>query len=331
MVNLILVKYKRSCGCIYIYFEINQHIMTAMIFPGQGSQSVGMSKDFYDNFKIARNTFEEIQDYTNLDLKKIIFENQNNSLDITNFTQISIFTASMSIFKTIENEKDLNSLSVDIMLGHSLGEYTSLACSQKINLKETSIILKNRGELMNNAVSINETGMAALIGCDSNTINEIITKNKIDLEIANDNSPIQVVVSGKNTEIDKSKEIFLSNNVKRFVKLNVSAAFHSKYMNDAQKSLSNDIEKLNFQKNNVNIISNYTADISSDNSVIKMALKNQMANKVRWTQSIKKLEEVRERKIIEIGPSNVLSGLIKRISNKFDIVSINNISDIEKI
>ena len=305
--------------------------MTAMIFPGQGSQSVGMSKDFYDNFKIARNTFEEIQDYTNLNLKKIIFENQNNSLDITNFTQISIFTASMSIFKTIENEKDLNSLSVNIMLGHSLGEYTSLACSQKINLKETSIILKKRGELMNNAVSINETGMAALIGCDSNTIYEIITKNKIDLEIANDNSPIQVVVSGKNTEIDKSKEIFLNNNVKRFVNLNVSAAFHSKYMNDAQKSLSNEIEKLNFQKNNVKIISNYTADISSDNSIIKEALKNQMANKVRWTQSIKKLEEVRERKIIEIGPSNVLSGLIKRISNTFDIVSINNISDIEKI
>ncbi len=305
--------------------------MTAIIFPGQGSQFVGMSKDFYDNFKVARNIFEEIQDYVELNLKKIIFENENNLLDITSFTQISIFTASMVIFKTLELEKDLNSYSIKVMLGHSLGEYTALACSNKINLKECSIILKNRGELMNNAVSVNETGMAALIGCDSNQIYEIINKNKIDLEIANDNSPLQVVVSGKSSEIDKSKDIFLNNNVKRFVKLNVSAAFHSKFMNNAQEALAFEIDKLKFHKNSINIISNYTADISSDNSIIKKALKNQMANKVRWTESIKKLEKIGEKKIIEIGPNKVLSGLIKRISNTFDIKSISNISDIEKI
>ena len=184
---------------------------------------------------------------------------------------------------------------------------------------------------MNDAVGINETGMAALIGCDSNQIYEIINKNKIDLEIANDNSPLQIVVSGKNSEIDKSKEIFLNNNIKRFVKLNVSAAFHSKFMNNAQEALAFEIDKLKFHKNSINIISNYTADISSDNSIIKKALKNQMANKVRWTESIKKLEKIGEKKIIEIGPSNVLSGLIKRISNTFDIISISNISDIKKI
>ena len=237
--------------------------MTAIIFPGQGSQFVGMSKDFYDNFKIARNTFEEIQDYVKLNLKKIIFENEENALNITNFTQISIFAASMSIFKTIESEKDINSYSVNVMLGHSLGEYTALACSNKINLRECSIILKKRGKLMNDAVGINETGMAALIGCDSNQIYEIINKNKIDLEIANDNSPLQIVVSGKNSEIDKSKEIFLNNNIKRFVKLNFSAAFHSKFMHDAQEELGFEIDKLNFKENSLNIISNYTADISS--------------------------------------------------------------------
>ena len=303
--------------------------MTSIVFPGQGSQTSGMAKDFYDNFKIAKLIFEEIEDYTKIDLKKIIFDNVNDKLNLTQFTQISIFAASYTIFKVYFSETNIDSKDINVMMGHSLGEYTALACSGRISLKDCSLILKKRGELMNTAVTPNETGMAALIGKKSDLIQKIIDTNNLNLEIANDNSNIQIVISGNINELKKSEKIFLNNGIKKFVILNVSAAFHSKYMLEAQKELSNDIENLKFKDKKIKIISNYDANIYSDNKTIKKNLQNQMANRVNWTQSIKKLEEIGEKKIIEMGPNKVLSGLIKRISVNFDISSINSISDIK--
>ena len=303
--------------------------MTSFVFPGQGSQTTGMAKDFYDNFKIARLIFEEIEDHTKINLKKIIFNSNEKLLNLTQFTQISIFAASYAIYKTYSYETGLDSKKINVMMGHSLGEYTALACSNKISLKECSLILKKRGELMNNAVKPNETGMAALIGKDSNTIQKIIDKNNLKVEIANDNSNIQIVISGKIDEINKNKELFYNNGLKKFIVLNVSAAFHSHYMKEAQEALSHEIEKIVFTENDIKIITNYDAGIYSDTLNIKNNLKNQMANKVNWTQSIRTLEKIDEKKIIEIGPNKVLSGLIKRISNSFDIISIDKISDIK--
>ena len=303
--------------------------MTSIVFPGQGSQTVGMVRDFYNNFKNARVIFEEIEDYTKIDLKNIMFENIDNKLNLTQFTQISIFTASYTIFKVYCSETNIDNADINIMLGHSLGEYTALACCDRISLKDSCLILKKRGELMNNAVTPNETGMAALIGKESDLIQNIIDKNNLNIEIANDNSNIQIVISGNINELKKSEKVFLDNGIKKFVILNVSAAFHSKYMNEAQKELSNDIENLMFIDNEIKIISNFDANVHSDNKTIKKNLQNQMANRVNWTQSIKKLEEIGEKTIIEIGPNKILSGLIKRISNNFDIISINNISDIK--
>ena len=302
--------------------------MTSIVFPGQGSQFTGMSKDFYDNFAIAKSTFDEIQDYVKINLKNIIFKNEENLMNITNYTQICIFTASISIFKTFENECNIDLSNIDFMLGHSLGEYTALACSKKINLQDCSLILKKRGELMNNAVIPNETGMVALIGCNSEKVEKILSDNNLQLQIANDNSPMQIVVSGDVKELERSREIFIKNNVKKFVKLNVSSAFHSKFMNEAQLELFHDIDKLDLKKNNIKIVSNYTAEASNDSETIKNSLKYQMANKVRWTDSILKLENIGQKNIIEIGPGKVLSGLINRITNSFDIRTISEIKDI---
>tara|TARA_A100001011_G_scaffold400499_1_gene515555 strand:- start:3146 stop:4054 length:909 start_codon:yes stop_codon:yes gene_type:complete len=302
--------------------------MTSFVFPGQGSQYIGMAKDFNDNFKYAKLIFEEIEDYTNIDVRNKIFNNDDRTLDITKYTQICIFATSYVIFKTFIRENNFKIDDINVMLGHSLGEYTALTCSNKLSLKECSLILKKRGELMNNSVSPNLTGMAALLGQDSNYIEKIILENQLNLEIANDNSPIQVVISGKKDEIKKSAELFIDNKIKRFVELNVSAAFHSKFMIEAQEDLSEEIEKLNFIENNIKIISNYDANIHNDNIIIKKNLQNQMANKVNWTGSIKKLEEVGENNIIEIGPNKVLSGLINRISKNFVIKSINKVSDL---
>ena len=183
---------------------------------------------------------------------------------------------------------------------------------------------------MDNAVKPNTSGMAALIGNDSDYINKIIKDNKLNVEIANDNSPLQVVISGSIKNILASEKIFLNNNIKKFVKLNVSAAFHSSLMNDAQEHLSTEIDKLNLIENNIKIISNFNAEISSDNSNIISALKKQMANKVMWTKSIRKLDEKGVGKVIEIGPGKVLSSLIKRITNKIEIQSYSSVLDLKK-
>jgi len=302
--------------------------MTTVVFPGQGSQYTGMSKDFYDNFNIARVTFQEIEEFTEMNLRKIIFDNNDKELDITKYTQISIFASSVIIFKTIQKELDLKSSSIDVMMGHSLGEYSALACSDKLSLKDACLVLKKRGQLMNDAVPQNKSGMAALIGKDSNYVQKIIKDNNINLEVANDNSPKQVVISGDISEIENNKELFLKNNIIKYVILNVSAAFHSKLMLKAQEELSEIINQVNFNSNKINIISNYNAEVSNDSLSIKKSLQQQMANKVNWTNSVKKLSEIGQKNIIEIGPGKVLSGLIKRISNNFDIKSINTISDI---
>ena len=271
--------------------------MTTVVFPGQGSQYVGMSRDFYENSKIAKSTLEEIEDYVEMNIKELIFNDDSNLLNTTKYTQISIFAASLLIFKTLENETDLVDSTINIMMGHSLGEYTALACSKKLSLRDCSIILKKRGSLMHDAVETNKSGMVAVIGKDNNYIQDIIKKNNLKLQIANDNSPIQVVLSGNIKEIQNSKTIFLDNDIKRYIILNVSAAFHSNYMTEAQSILSSEIEKLDFIENKIQIISNYTAEISNDNGNIKAALKMQMANKVRWTESIRALENSGENKI----------------------------------
>ena len=305
--------------------------MTAIIFPGQGSQYLNMSMDFNENFNVARKVFQEIEDITQINIRKIISENHLDQLNQTNYTQISIFSASMAIYKTLINEFGNEIIKPKILLGHSLGEYSALVAGNFISIADASVLIKKRGELMNSSIEPNTTGMAAIIGKNANFIDDIIKNNNLQIEIANDNSPMQVVVSGLVKDINISEQIFSDNGIKKYVKLNVSAAFHSKVMNDAQNKLTNEIDKINFKNSNLPIISNYDSKINSNIETIIYALKNQMANRVKWTDSIKKLEKTDTTKIIEIGPGNVLSGLIKRITKKFDIKSIDKIEDLKKI
>jgi [acyl-carrier-protein] S-malonyltransferase len=305
--------------------------MTAIIFPGQGSQYVNMSMDFNENFDAARKVFQEIEDSTRINIRKIITENHLDRLNQTNYTQISIFSASMAIFKSLLSEFGNEIMNPKILLGHSLGEYSALVAANLINITDASILIKKRGELMHSSIEPNVSGMAAIIGKNADFIDDIISKNNLKIVIANDNSPMQVVVSGLIEDINNSEQVFSENGIKRYVKLNVSAAFHSNFMNDAQSKLINEIDKINFKNSNLPIISNYDSTINSSKDSIKIALKNQMANRVRWTDSIKKLEETDTTQIIEIGPGKVLSGLIARITKKFDIKSIDKIEDLKKI
>tara|TARA_B100001250_G_scaffold49083_1_gene38473 strand:+ start:65 stop:985 length:921 start_codon:yes stop_codon:yes gene_type:complete len=304
--------------------------MTAIIFPGQGSQYLNMSMDFNENFDVAKKVFQEIEDSTQINIRKIISENPLNNLNQTNYTQISIFSASMAIYKSLLSEFGNEILKPRFLLGHSLGEYSALVAGNFINIIDASILIKKRGELMHSSIEPNLSGMAAIIGKNADFIDYVIKKNNLKVVIANDNSPMQVVVSGLIEDIINSEQVFSENGVKRYVKLNVSAAFHSNLMNDAQLKLINEIDKINFKNSNIPLISNYDSVINSNLDSVIYALKNQMANRVRWTDSIKKLEETDTTQIIEIGPGKVLSGLIARITKKFDIKSIDKIEDLKK-
>ena len=304
--------------------------MTSFIFPGQGSQYLNMSMDFNENFDIAKKVFQEIEDNTQINIRQLIEENPQGILNQTNYTQISIFSASMAIYKTLLSEFDNKIIKPKIVLGHSLGEYSALVAGNLIKITDASILIKKRGELMHSSIEPNVSGMAAIIGKNADFIDDVIKKNNLKVVIANDNSPMQVVVSGLIEDIISSELVFSKNGVKRYVKLNVSAAFHSNLMNDAQLELIHEIDKINFKNSNIPIISNYDSAINSNKETIIYALKNQMANRVRWTESIKKLEETDIKQIIEIGPGKVLSGLITRITKKFDIKSIDKIEDLKK-
>ena len=238
--------------------------MTSFAFPGQGSQFFGMCRDFYENFDISKNVIQEIEDITLMPIKKIIFDEDSGKLNLTNYTQICIFAASMSIFKVIEKKINLKKFNINTMLGHSLGEYTALCASSKIDLSSASKLLKLRGELMNNAIESNLSGMAALIGLGSKDVEKIINDNKLEIFIANDNTPQQVVISGMIENIKHSENIFIKNGAKKFVLLNVSAAFHSPIMLNAQKKLQISIENINFNESKISILSNFSAKISNN-------------------------------------------------------------------
>ena len=305
--------------------------MTAIVFPGQGSQFIEMSKDFYDNFDIARDVFDLIANTTQIDIKDIIFHNPSNLLNQTQYTQLSIFCASIAIFKVLTDKINIQKLNITCMMGHSLGEYTALAAAEILSIKDCSLLLKKRGELMQNAYESNQSGMAAIIGMNCEQAEYLIKNNNLKIEIANDNSPLQIVISGVMSELLDSEKYFKKAGAKRFILLNVSAAFHSYLMIEAEKKMNDFITNIDFKNSHIPIISNNSAKISSNINEIIESLSKQMSNRVRWVESINELDSIKETKIIEIGPGKVLTGLIKRINSNYDIKNIEIISDIEKI
>ena len=306
--------------------------MFSVIFPGQGSQIVGMGKDFFEKYNLVKELFKEADETLGISLSKIIMEGPKEELDLTINTQPAIFLISHSIFQVVKKEFNIDLNQAKYFAGHSLGEYSALSSANYLNFSDTIKLLRIRGDTMQTAVPKGEGGMLAVLGSTVEIIEDILKENQNNFlaQIANDNSQGQIVLSGKNNNLVKLIDVLKSKNIKN-IKLPVSAPFHCQLMNKATDVMKKEIEKANFQDSKNILISNVTANEISDKEELKKLLIDQIENRVRWRESVISMINKGIKQFIEIGPGKVLSGLVKRIDKNVKINTINNESDIKDL
>jgi [acyl-carrier-protein] S-malonyltransferase len=304
--------------------------MFSVIFPGQGSQLVGMGKDLYNKYSLVQNLFKEADDTLGFSLSNLILNGPKE--DLTENTQPAIFLVSYSIFKLIKEEFNIDLNKANFFAGHSLGEYSALATAGSLSLSNTLKILKIRGKAMQSAVPKGVGGMVAVLGSDIKKIENIIVENKSKYEcyIANDNSEGQIVLSGNIEDLEKMTTDLKAANIKN-IKLPVSAPFHCKLMNKATLVMSEEISKINFEEPKNALISNVTGKEISNSNELKKLLVKQIESRVRWRESVLLMISKGINQFIEIGPGKILSGLIKRIDRSIKVSAINTEEDIKLI
>ena len=306
--------------------------MFSVIFPGQGSQLVGMGKDLHDKYTLVKALFKEADDTLGFSLSSIILNGPKEDLDLTENTQPAIFLISYSIFKLIKEEFNINLNKAKFFAGHSLGEYSALASAGVLSFSDTLKILKIRGKAMQSSVPKGVGGMVAVLGSEIEVIENFINENKLKYEcyIANDNSVGQIVLSGNIEDLEKMMIDLKSANIKN-IKLPVSAPFHCKLMNKATLVMKEEIAKLRFKEIENTLISNVTGKEIANTEELKNLLVQQIESRVRWRESVLLMVNKGINQFIEIGPGKVLSGLIKRIDKNVKVSAINTEEDIKLI
>ena len=307
--------------------------MNALLFPGQGSQTVGMGSEFFKNFDLVKKIFKEADDKLNYQISKIILEGPENDLQLTKNTQPAILTVSYSIFKVMKEKFGFNLDEFQFLAGHSLGEYSALVCSESLKFGDALYLLHERGKLMQEAVPVGKGNMIAVLGSDLSTINDLlksINNEEGVCEIANDNATGQIILSGDKNKVNYFKTILKKNNIKS-IPLKVSAPFHCSLMKPAAEKMREKIDNVTFSKPNKNIVSNVTAQSESDPKKIKNLLVEQIYSTVRWRESIINISDKGIKKYVEIGPGKVLTGMIKRTIKNSNCFSINTINEIENL
>ncbi len=303
---------------------------TAFVFPGQGAQYAGMGKDFYDNFSESREIFQRANEVLGFDIARLCFEGPNEELSITKITQPALLTVCMAIYKVLKR----NSSSSDVVMGGlSLGEYSALTAAGAMDFETAVKLVYNRGNYMQSAVPVGEGGMLALMGCtDEDAIRfcKDVTERFGLLEPANFNCPGQIVVGGKKEAIENALQQTAEFNIRKAVKLQVSAPFHTSMLKSAGTRLKEDLEKIRFRKPSCNVISNVDTEYYNDDLVIADKLEKQVYNPVRWEECVRKMIADGVTTFVEIGPGKSLSGFIKKIDKNVKSINIDSISSMEE-
>jgi len=302
---------------------------TAFIFPGQGAQYLGMGKDFYENFEIARETFDIASEVLNMDVKKLCFDGPEKELMLTENTQPAILTVSTSILNVLKKEFDLN---CDITAGLSLGEYTALVNSEILSFEEAVGVVKNRGRYMQTAVPEGKGKMAALIGGNRIDVERLCYDHKKYgiIQPANFNCPGQIVIGGEVLPIEKAIENINNYSIKRAIELPVSAPFHTEMLKPAAENLSKDLDNIIINDGLYPVVSNVTGDVYTDNSQIKNYLLKQVYSSVLWEDSVNTMIKKGVDTFIEIGPGKSLSGFIKKIDRSLNILNVQDMKSLNK-
>lgn len=298
----------------------------AFVFPGQGSQYVEMGKDFYDNYDLARNYFDKANNILDIDLKKLCFEGPEDELTETQNTQPAIFTVSMIAYNLMKE----NGVEPSIIAGHSLGEYAALCAAGVFDFETGLKLVRKRGELMASAVSEGAKGtMAAIIALDREKIEKICEEVNGICELANINSPMQIVISGEEDAVHKAMEKADEAGAKKVVELDVSSAFHSRLMEPAKNKLKDYINDIHFNDPKIPVIANSTADFVESNEEIVSALEKQLTNAVRWVESMELMGENDVELAFEVGPGRVLKTLMRRIDRSIKTYNIQDKDSLE--
>jgi [acyl-carrier-protein] S-malonyltransferase len=307
--------------------------MNALLFPGQGSQIVGMGSEFYKNFDVVKTIFKEADEKLNYNISKIILEGPENELQLTQNTQPAILTVSYSIFKVLKDEFGFEFKNFNYFAGHSLGEYSALVCAESLSFNDAVYLLNERGKAMQEAVPVGKGSMLAVLGLKTeeliNMMQNINFKEGI-CEIANDNANGQIIISGDKESVQLFQNLLKEKKIKS-IPLKVSAPFHCSLMKPAAEIMKNKINKVKFYDPIFEIINNVTAKVEKNSDIIKDLLINQIYSTVRWRESLINMEEAGVKNFIEVGPGKALIGMVKRTIKNSNCFSINSIADIKNI
>jgi len=307
--------------------------MNALIFPGQGSQTVGMGSELYNKFDLVKKIFQQADKRLGYSISDIIFNGPEDKLQLTKNTQPAILTVSYSIFKVLKQEFGFNFKNFKYFAGHSLGEYSALVCAEALDFEDAIYLLYERGKAMQEAVPLGEGSMLAVLGLNINKINELLLSFKEETgvcEIANDNANGQIILSGNKKNIELIQKNLKEKKIKSIV-LKVSAPFHCSLMKPAAENMEKKINLTKLNNSSYQIVSNVTAKPENEPDIIKKLLIDQIFSTVRWRESIINMNDLGVNNFIELGPGKVLTSMVKRTVKDVNTFSINSIADMENV
>jgi len=310
--------------------NINQNTGVAFLFPGQGSQSVGMGLDLYKNSPVARAVFEEVDDSLGVPLSDLLFNGPEEELTKTVNAQPAIMAVSIACLRGLEDAMGEGTMPVpSLVAGHSLGEYTALVAAGALSLADGVRLVRERGRLMQYAAELRDGGMAAILSLDHDVLESVCLQT--DTEISNINAPDQIVISGERQSVEKAMELATEKGARRTVALAVAGAFHSRLMAPAQEGLEKIVNEISFSQPSVPLVANCTGQAISDVDDIKAELLAQLCSCVRWSQSVDYMARSGINSFYEIGPGRVISGMVKRNIPDADVTSVSDSESIKQV